>query len=42
MFEETIKVIPAALGESKGDALYLDMRAAQERIFLLRRLVCEG
>jgi len=27
MFEETIKVIPAVLGESKGYILYLDMRA---------------
>lgn len=27
MFEETIKVIPAVLGESQGDILYLDMRA---------------
>ncbi len=27
MFKETIKVMPATLGESKGDAVYLDMRA---------------
>lgn len=27
MPEEAIKVLPAAMGDSKGDALYLDMRA---------------